>query len=125
MNRNRFILALLGAFGVARAQKPCETTPNGITCGNAVTNQTQPQVLGPSWAAGKVMAGQCPVCGLVAVPFVRPTRETGSILIPCDPPAPKDSNIACMERHVEPYGPTEQLTRCQRCNCAFFQDAEK
>jgi len=59
----------------------------------------------PQWAipldknARSPKNNQCPVCGTMADPYVRPSGTS--------------------------LGITFNLIRCKRCNAAFFQDAEK
>jgi hypothetical protein len=68
-------------------------------------------------------ADACPVCGTLAEPYVRPIRVVDQRFVPCDPPAPENSNVACFKETTAPHGPTEQVTRCRVCNAAFWQDA--
>lgn len=58
--------------------------------------------------------GECPVCGTMAEPYKRPT---GIHAADCGP----NSLMACFSDG--PYGPTERITRCRRCNAAFWQDS--
>jgi hypothetical protein len=79
------------------------------------------------WELGHPLNNQCPVCGQMADPFIRPTSPVTTYLQDADGNLLTDSNgnfIAVNERQ-EPYGPTQNITRCARCNTAFYQDADR
>ena len=73
---------------------------------------------GPAWPERKPVNNQCPVCGTMAEAY---KRRRGTLMVPCDPPAPEGSFIACAAPG-EPYGAKVNLVRCNRCNAAFWQD---
>lgn len=70
----------------------------------------------PQWSLDRCpkVNGQCPVCGWQAKPWKRDQTDVTVI------------DMKDMRRHREyrPYGPTEKIIRCERCNAAFWQDAE-
>jgi hypothetical protein len=65
---------------------------------------------------GKPLNGQCPVCGTMADPA---KLAPGEMRWTCEGQTGKSSICS-------PYltMPVQNLTRCKRCNCAFWQDAE-
>lgn len=82
-----------------------------------------PKAQVPLGASRKPINNQCPVCGTMAEAYNRPR---GTLMVPCDPPAPEGSNIACTSpvSSGEPYGAVVNLVRCKCCNVAFWQDGE-
>lgn len=65
--------------------------------------------------------GKCPVCGTVAEPFIPTTSlYCGDSVI--FNPATRESMNGC-EWDLRPG--QSRITRCLRCNVAFWQDAEK
>lgn len=113
MKRLQFMAALVGMTGVARAQqwKECvslETTSPLLTC----TGKTK-----------TALNNQCPVCGTLAAPYVRPlTDKNGGFMRNCKPAG--EFLVSCDPPQLTPSGPPERVTRCKRCNAAFWQDAE-
>jgi hypothetical protein len=71
----------------------------------------------PAWRSGSALNNQCPQCGSMADPY-RP-HDAGH-LIDCSHPKPGQVCVA----PVRAVQPSFRVTRCQRCNDAFFQDTE-
>lgn len=75
---------------------------------------------------------QCPVCGMMAKEFVRPTTTDSHLTIDREAEAkwakdhPGESKywVTIIPPVPTPYGPSFNLTRCKHCNAAFWQDAE-
>ncbi len=65
---------------------------------------------------------QCPVCATIAEPYKRPKLVQYSPAKPCGTDR-KFSSELCVQEIFSYDGPEERVTRCKRCNCAFFQDA--
>jgi hypothetical protein len=97
MNRSAFIAALLGAVGIGKAQqwKRCGLEETEFATGRQVRCDE------PFPAKNN----QCPVCGTMAEPY----RRDG------------DGNV--ISGWVGSIALSINLTRCKRCNAAFWQDA--
>lgn len=65
------------------------------------------------WKRGKAKNNQCPVCGTIAEPYKADTRFCG------------DYNIGQQEYALGMSGcdPKHIVTRCMKCNAAFWQTA--
>jgi uncharacterized protein with PIN domain len=111
MNRRHIFAWLAGFAGVARAQDRYDST-----------SLSRNQFLRKGEAASN---NQCPICGAWAEPYRRPMvdkyvgfahdcKPAGEYTIVCDLP----------EMIPNPDAPREHLARCQRCNAAFWQDAD-
>jgi uncharacterized protein with PIN domain len=107
MNRSAFIAALLGAVGIGKAQQARWSV--------ACIDGTNVRRCDPE-------NNQCPVCGALAEPYKRPTYD--SMLTNCRGTA-DPYVVQCDPQKAIPYGETERLTRCKRCNAAFWQDAQQ
>jgi hypothetical protein len=119
MNRIAFLSTLFGFAAVAKAQHPLgvEDVPTGGMSQGFMFK-------GWPWSDKSPVNNQCPLCGTMAEEYHRPTaagwlnnchHESGdpADVVTCDPV--KDV----------PYGELERVTRCKRCNNAFFQEAAK
>lgn len=106
MRRSKFIAAILGMAGIAKAQRSFGECvyANGLRC---------------------TINGKCPTCGAMAEPYRREMYVAGRT---CKPATSKDdpTKSGLMECAYEeaPGGPMERVIRCRRCNAAFYQDAE-
>lgn len=113
MNRKAFFTSLLGTIGVARAQQSMEAVPMTTS--------------GDGWVRRKRhnLNNHCPVCGTTADPYVRAKGfSSWRTCTPSENPT-GINNVACLESDGKPYGPMERITRCKRCNAAFWQDAKE
>jgi hypothetical protein len=65
-----------------------------------------------------------PACRTKADPYVRPLVKSGILKAkPCEPEV--DPTVVCVESEKgSRQGPIERVTRCKRCNNAFWQDAK-
>ena len=124
VTRNRFLAALAGALGIARAQqkKQADKTAGKWDQGTFVT---MPAYEAPQWMVvnSKALNNQCPVCGTMAEPFR------------CDPQySITQTDVRLSGRDIvllsagkssdKPPKMPSRLVRCARCNAAFWQDAE-
>jgi hypothetical protein len=67
---------------------------------------------------------QCPVCGTMAEPYVRPTESEYFDTDTCIADQGNPSFAVCRQpSKMRRVGPDERVTRCKRCNAAFWQDA--
>ena len=121
MTRFRFILAALG-IGIAKGQTRYQayTDPDWKQCqvpGGELDRTGRPEGCGHGMPFKLAKNGQCPIpgCGTMAPPYHRPLGLMHMVHGNAD----GTSNAV----PGEPYGPTEQLVRCARCNAAFWQDA--
>lgn len=73
-----------------------------------------------TWFSGKAMNNQCPICGSMAPPVYK-WRDYSATRKNCTPVL--DQAVVICD--APPLLESEQLTRCRRCNCAFWQDAEE
>lgn len=118
--KRRSIFAALAAFFTGRAMAQEYTAGEGLrllksevrpesTEGPGVTDACfYPH---PRLGCIEPKPNQCPVCGTMAEPYKR--------------------ELDCVGMDVEkgryvplPCGPADRVTRCKRCNAAFWQDAE-
>ena len=107
-SRLQFITALFGVGTLARAQHPL------------VTASHEAEWIAP-WSERRPFKDQCPVCGLVAEPYNgEQDRKDCHELV---------NAYTKMDQHAaEKYpcdGVRQRITRCQRCNAAFWQDSVK
>ncbi len=112
LKRSQFFAFVLGLIpGLAKAQLPT---------GHRRLADGKPQMLVP-WEEERPKPNQCPACTTMAEPFHRPTyhKNDGYEVVPGSRGLVREVN----PREV-PYGPTEHLVRCPKCNNAFYQDAE-
>ncbi len=124
MNRKTFFASIFGALGVGRAQglaTPATPAKGKIlvwqpsdhpeqTCFMDSDGKKDCRVMGAGhgaadWESGKALNNQCPTCRTMADSFHNPPLCAG------------------MKGPV-PCSPDERVTRCKRCNAAFWQDAE-
>lgn len=96
MNRRTWWTALMAALGIAQAQQfiGMPTQQDRLPNGQWVYRPPKPN--------------QCPVCGTVAKPLSFPLEPSGVYTM--------------ISRGAD--GRHTSLTRCQWCNCAFWQDEE-
>ncbi len=116
MKRSKFIAAIFGAFGVARAQQTGSRLPE-TTTGNHLSVTTC--AIPPQWndRCPAILNNQCPVCGTMAEPLPKLQKiAVGNCKATADPGV-----VACEDIFENPYS---SLTRCKRCNAAFWQDSE-
>lgn len=104
MNRRTIFAGLAAAVGL----KAQHSTFKGEDC---------PSCVPPLPALGR--PNTCPVCGERAEVYRRPTVEQYVNFRPSG-----DGISAYFDTEQVPYGPMERITRCKRCNAAFWQDAE-
>ena len=124
MKRSTFLMSVFGFLGIARAQQWKEVDTDGNNCLSLDTDGTGGNLRSiPCGNIGKrkpALNNQCPVCGAMAPPYhSRP---------PCGTFFDKRGNLKSYTAHVicgDDYktGPVN-LTRCPRCNAAFWQDSE-
>ena len=73
-----------------------------------------------------IKPNQCPVCGTMAESYRREFSSSG-MLTNCrpvtNPPNGLVNLMQCDEAKKIPISPPERLTRCKRCNAAFYQDS--
>lgn len=111
--KRRIFPGMLGLAALAQAQqwKECTTGVPGTT------SYVAPNPDMVCWTQYKkaepALRDQCPVCGTMAEKYVNPSEclkvsANGTI---------NASNV------FAPCGPKERMTRCKRCNAAFWQDA--
>ena len=102
MKRFSFLAALFGFGAAAKAQEP----------GSLKDFKLEVSYCPPQWTVKeregcvKPLNNQCPVCGMMEPPF--DTKTLVRVMVDYSNP-PKTSEI---------------LTRCKRCNNAFWQDTE-
>jgi hypothetical protein len=127
MKRSTFFAYLLGLAGIASAQRPQAEPRHG-----EVFFGKEPWEIGlpdpPALVAESgntflvkrsLVNGKCPVCGTMAKAF-RPIP----VRVDCttDDAVPNEGGLLkCGSSIIQ----AEQIIRCQRCNAAFWQDAEK
>jgi predicted Ser/Thr protein kinase len=109
MKRFQFFAALLGAVGIGKAQQARWSV--------ACIDGTNVRRCDPE-------NNQCPVCGAWAEPFhLMPQYSMTSTAVRL-----QDRDIILLSEGMpddkQPKMPS-RLTRCKRCNAAFWQDAEK
>lgn len=113
MKRFSFILSMLGIGAAAKAQTkgtvvhdPYDALPNvkslSFESPKLFMEGREIKWLGENHP----LNNQCPVCGTMVKPFHNPTICISS-----------SGSVAC--------GPNQTVTRCLRCNSAFWQDAEE
>jgi hypothetical protein len=110
--KRRSMFAALAAFlgGQAQGQEPI-----GVGCGSPHP------FLG---CVEKPKPNQCPVCGTMAEPYVRPTESEYFDTDTCIADQGNPSFAVCRQpSKMRRVGPDERVTRCKRCNAAFWQDA--
>ena len=107
MKRSTFLMSVFGFLGIARAQQ---------WKGDGSLEADAPLRLKP----GKALNNQCPVCGTMAKPYKANP--------PCGTFFDKQGNLKSYNSQVicgDDYKTSpENLTRCLRCNAAFWQDSE-
>lgn len=110
MTRNKFFATILGTAGIVKSQQWKQCT-SGIP---GTTAYVTPNPDSACWVQYKksepALNNQCPVCGTMAVAFHAPRRMDQSAL-------GTDGNPG-----IVVYD--HRLTRCERCNSAFWQDSE-
>lgn len=109
MKRLTFIGSLLGLTGIAKAQQWKECKPTVALSGNASLRNGK-----LSWCSSRALNDQCPVCGTMAEKYHR------TISGDCSSARMVDRITVCPPPTIDP---TERVTRCKRCNAAFWQDA--
>lgn len=121
MNRWKFIAALFGIGTLAKAQEQIPIVSNiGFLPSLWVENREI------HWFRDKKpLNNQCPVCGTMAAPFHRDLVVNGLKFREWEQRnAGGDFQKWAKENGGIPTGPVENLTRCARCNAAFWQDAQ-
>jgi hypothetical protein len=124
LKRKTFLAGLFGLVGIGKAQQWKEC--HGPWLGNAGSTRARMVEVRPDMACpadmprAKVLNNQCPVCSEIAEAYERPTYD--SMLTNCRGTA-DPYVVQCDPKKAIPYGATERLTRCKRCNAAFWQDA--
>jgi hypothetical protein len=127
MTRNRFFAALAGIVGLGAAKGQTASPLNRCTGVDMVSGKTKDIKCPESpivpvdrlgWPDGKATNNQCPVCGTMAKQLIAqrwPTQDGYRSIM----------NGAAVERinPREELIPAQSITRCGRCNCAFWQDA--
>ncbi len=136
MTRKTFFTSVLGFFGVAQAQQ--YQAPSPTTRLSGLVDQAGNHL----WSVDSngnvfirksaVINNQCPVCGTIAEPYVRQMYdENHGLAMNCKGNPNADKNdpstwwATCDPPKMVAVGPMERMTRCKRCNAAFWQDAEK
>jgi hypothetical protein len=109
MKRFSFLATLLGFAGAARAQ----------TAMTELLRDKAPGGTYKPWEAYRPNNNQCPVCGTMA-PRYHPTihKHDGYQPVPGVPYVVEEIN-----GRDELVAGATQITRCARCNAAFWQDA--
>lgn len=80
----------------------------------AVSSNANATASAPMWQTGNAVNNQCPVCG-----FMNPAMIIKSA---GHPVSGTRTFVRMNSKDVAPQGHVENLTRCVRCNAAFFQD---
>ena len=115
-SRFKFLASLLGIAGVVRAQQRYQAymEPDWKQCdvpGNEVGRVADPLTgCGGRMQMKQVKNNQCPVCGTMAKPYKFNGVDCGGAI------GKLGINDSCSAIN---------LTRCARCNNAFWQEAEK
>lgn len=135
--KRRSIFAALAAFFTGRAMGQEYTAGENLVLIETKQNGEQTKTLIHSVCAGKdgsiyrcpptPTPNQCPVCGTMAEPYVRPTKALAYKSVPCVPPQPEGGlvpSVCIAPSSTARVGPMERITRCPRCSAAFWQDAE-
>ena len=121
MNRNRrnIIASIFGFGALAKAQSAVGVGGYG----QQPKMYTEQEAFPHGHEEYKPLPNQCPIptCRTMAKPYVRPTWD---ILKNCKPVDGSNYVVSC-DPTSTPYGDMQLLTRCSRCNNAFFVDAEK
>ena len=128
MNRWKFIAMLFGGGALAKGQEAYQSIggylqqprldpvgPQEFSCGG---NPCHAGHGGPEWNGGKAKPNQCPACGAMAKPWRvehEKTLSSGWMGALAWGPGVKRERLE----------DAANLTRCSRCNAAFWQDAEK
>lgn len=130
MKRFSFILSMLGIGAAAKAQTkgtvvhdPYDALPNvkslSFESPKLFMEGREIKWLGENHP----LNNQCPVCGTMAKPYFRLLNYYAGMKN-CKPDS-KSSVFSLCDAPTERIGPMEQITRCLRCNNAFWQDAEE
>lgn len=80
----------------------------------AVTTNAKASTGEPAWQTGNAVNNQCPVCGFLNPAMI--AKASG------EPTTGVRTFVRMKSKDVSQKGQTENLTRCLRCNAAFFQD---
>ena len=111
MTRARFFAALAGLAGVAKAQQWRQCVPDAETLRRNDTFACSNKMK-------SALNNQCPVCGEMAEPL-KPHKMG---VTQCKPVPGTENALTCEPLMQDPDSP--QLTRCKRCNAAFWRDYE-
>lgn len=92
---------------VAKAQDALREVPPGGTALIQAARRDGATLMVPEWVYGKARNNECPSCGTMAAPYSNPDK----------------GGMACVGLNGDmPCGPPSIITRCNRCNAAFWQD---
>lgn len=129
--RNVFAAAFAALFACkARAQSGLTPKPNPqieaaaepLFSGDVHQLKDALIIDGIGWKAGRTVADQCPTCGTMAEPYVRPMHDKYQGV--CKVASfNQDGTVTCEPPLMVPDGPAARVTRCKQCNSAFWQDA--
>ncbi len=134
MNRRFFgLLALFGGAAAGQKMPKCDAATEGMMWPSDVTGgapkkacfQGQWLEVAKEPRRPKPRNGECPVCGTMAKPYVRPVAKAGEY-VPCAPSHDGLSYSAlCSYDEGASYGPMSRPVICAFCRCHYGQDAEK
>ena len=110
MKRLSFLASLFGFAAVAKAQHPVAAPKEAA---NSLTRLSWP------WEDTKPLNNQCPVCGTMAKEYHQPTLPIHNN---CHSVRDDATITECDTLDVK-YGQIDLITRCKRCNNAFYQEA--
>jgi hypothetical protein len=110
--RRGWFWGLFGLGSIAQAERVCKmnTDPKSKLFGFTECRDINTAV--PAWKGGVALNNQCPVCETLADQRVFEDME----------------HHVCIADHGSmpcPLTVTSMITRCRRCNAAFFQDESK
>ena len=114
MTRTRFFQILAGFVGLGAAAKGQDSI---LKTGGIPPMFCEPSSRCLGWRDAvdrKGVNNQCPVCGTMAEPYKPDTRFCGDYF----------SGQPQATLGLPGCEPKMSITRCKRCNCAFWQDAE-
>jgi len=92
---------------VAKAQGLVREVPPGGTALIQAARRDGAALIVPEWVFGQARNNECPSCARTAEPYINPATGDGSCI-------GINGAVSC--------GPASRITRCKRCNTAFWQD---
>lgn len=107
---------------VARGQRESQLLrdiPRGGTMLMQATRRDSATLIIPEWVYGNPKNNECPNCATMAEPYQGNRVFSKQCLN-----GTGELDHECFDKTATLVGPTERITRCKRCNAAFWQDAQ-